>query len=224
MELPDVGRRCSREGCRQLDFLAAVCPYCDRPFCSTHVAVFAHTCPCTPRGNVVEQPRAREPLAVDRPAPDTATPHSSGPMQKKTLTHEQQQALVAARQASDARSQPAAKPASRRPTVSPKIELMRLKARATGNASIADADRLYLSIQWQGKATPVFLNVNAVVGNAAAQLARQLRLTMLPDRVYRLQPPGASEPLASNMTFRELAAGDDASHALFNGCTLELCC
>ncbi|KAJ2775978.1 hypothetical protein IWQ57_000135 [Coemansia nantahalensis] len=166
MELPDVGRRCSKEGCQRLDFLAA---------------------------------------------------------QKKVLTPEQQQALALARRASSARSRPPSTPAGS-PAVSPKIELMRLKAKATGNASIADADRVYLSIQWRGKATPVFLNANSVVGNAAAQLARQLRLTMLPDRLYRLLPPGASEPLASNKTFRELMANDDAARTLFNGCTLELSC
>ncbi|KAJ1730423.1 hypothetical protein LPJ61_003018 [Coemansia biformis] len=140
------------------------------------------------------------------------------------LTREQQQALESARQASRGLGWATAQRSSR-PAASPKIELMRLKAKASGNTSIAAADRLYLSVEWQGSATPVFLNVNAVIGNAAAQLAKQLRLAMLPDRIYRLRAPGGSEPLPSNKTFGELIAGDDgAASTLFNGCALELTC
>ncbi|KAJ2778590.1 hypothetical protein H4R18_004504 [Coemansia javaensis] len=139
--------------------------------------------------------------------------------QRKTLTREQQQALDAARRTGGVGARP-----GRQAAVSPRIELMRLKAKATGHPSIAMEDRLYLSVQWEGTATPVFISRGSVVGSTAAQLARQLRLSLLPDRIYRLRAPSTQEPLPPGRTFAELLADSAAAPSLYNGCALELVC
>ncbi|KAJ2576588.1 hypothetical protein GGH19_002034 [Coemansia sp. RSA 1807] len=100
---------------------------------------------------------------------------------------------------------------------------MRLKAKATGNASIDMADRLYLSVVWQDKSLAVFINKNSSIGNAATRFSTMLHLSQLPDKVYRLRIQGADESLPSNKSFDEQLAADNSSD-LFNGCTLELLC
>ncbi|KAJ1824028.1 hypothetical protein LPJ60_001101 [Coemansia sp. RSA 2675] len=107
------------------------------------------------------------------------------------------------------------------PRKSPKIELMRLKAKATGNPSIDVDDRIYLCIKHKTKSLVVFEAKRAVIGNAAERFAKQLGLSMTPGRYCRLRVVGSDQPLPPNGTFgSELAAEADAG--LYNGCTLEL--
>ncbi|KAJ2844334.1 hypothetical protein IWW36_005228, partial [Coemansia brasiliensis] len=139
---------------------------------------------------------------------------------KKTLSAEQHQALEALkRTANKTVSRP-----KKQAAVSPKIELMRLKSKATGNESINMADRLYLSVLWQDKAIAVFINRNSSVGNAAFRFSKQLHLSQLSDKIYRLRAPGADNPLPSNKSFSELLSAEDTNNRIFNGCKLELIC
>ncbi|XP_003124293.1 AN1-type zinc finger protein 2A [Sus scrofa] len=45
MEFPDLGKHCSEETCRQLDFLPLRCDACKQDFCKDHFACAAHNCP-----------------------------------------------------------------------------------------------------------------------------------------------------------------------------------
>ncbi|XP_050693985.1 AN1-type zinc finger protein 1-like [Eriocheir sinensis] len=44
MELPDLGKQCGVESCRQLDFLPIVCGACGGVFCKEHSLPFYHQC------------------------------------------------------------------------------------------------------------------------------------------------------------------------------------
>ncbi|KAJ2821987.1 AN1-type zinc finger protein 1 [Coemansia erecta] len=228
MELPDVGNRCSKEGCGRLDFLSVTCEFCTQTFCSEHGSAFAHSCSKVPQAQAAASACANElPISLYT-HPDRGPQKHTFAESKKVLTAEQLAALEALKQSSskpgNLYSKPKPKPKPKQQsTVSPKIALMRLKGKATGNASIDMADRLYLSVLWQEKSLSVFINKNIGVGSAAARFSTALRLSQLPDKVYRLRLPGADTNLPSNKTFGELLFEGDAS-GLFNGCTLELTC
>ncbi|KAJ1801899.1 AN1-type zinc finger protein 1, partial [Coemansia sp. RSA 2599] len=194
MELPDVGNNCAFDGCSALDFLPMRCVHCGKSFCSKHGGAYSHSCPNAPERAVDDAERAsRDSGTSNVPVSTYTRPERTGPKDiradpKKALTDEQQAALLALRQSTAKQPQTALKSSSRSRS-SPKIELMRLKAKAKGNASIDMKDRLYLSIRWKAKTINVLINKasRSVIGNAAGQFARQLGASMLPDTVYRLQ-------------------------------------
>ncbi|XP_045141527.1 AN1-type zinc finger protein 2A isoform X2 [Echinops telfairi] len=45
MEFPDLGKHCSEETCKQLDFLPLRCGACNQDFCKDHFIFAAHRCP-----------------------------------------------------------------------------------------------------------------------------------------------------------------------------------
>ncbi|KAJ2064808.1 hypothetical protein GGI17_000784 [Coemansia sp. S146] len=96
---------------------------------------------------------------------------------------------------------------------------MRLKAKATGNASVDMNDRIYLCVKHKTKSIAVFEAKRAVIGNAAERFAKQLGLSLLPSRSCRLRIVGSDQLLPSNGTF-DSALTTDAG--LYNGSTLEL--
>ncbi|KAJ2158412.1 spindle assembly checkpoint kinase [Coemansia sp. RSA 552] len=138
---------------------------------------------------------------------------------RKELSAEQKQALKALAQTSKDRGEQQLSRPGRKRATSSKVALMRLKAKATGNSSIDPADRLYLTVLWQDKQISVFINKSSVIGNAAMQFARALRLSLLPETVYALQVPGSGELLPPNRAFSELMAGSEPE--LANGCSLD---
>ncbi|KAJ2028449.1 spindle assembly checkpoint kinase, partial [Coemansia sp. S3946] len=87
--------------------------------------------------------------------PARTGPKDVRPVTRRELTADQRSALESHRQNS-ARVAQKATIRITEPRVSPKIELMRLKAKATGNASIEMNDRVYLSIKHKTKSIAVF--------------------------------------------------------------------
>ncbi|KAJ2721188.1 AN1-type zinc finger protein 1 [Coemansia sp. Benny D115] len=232
MELPHVGKNCDYESCGVLDFLPMHCGFCDRDFCSKHGGVIAHNCPNAPQRTV--DAAQRLPASTnDVPVSYYTHPPRTGPKDvrtesKKTLTGEQLAALesvkndAAAGGAGSLADKPAVRP-TKPPRVSPKIELMRLKAKATGNSSMDMKDRLYMCVRWNTKSLVVFINKRSVIGNAADRFAKQLGVTVGPEKVARLWIPGANEPLPAGKQFSDLLDSSSGSaDELFNGCTLEL--
>ncbi|KAJ2215158.1 hypothetical protein EV179_002377 [Coemansia sp. RSA 487] len=188
----------------QLDFLAVRCKYCQKQFCAEHGSIVTHRCPCVPEGGDTSVSTAGNIPITNYTRPDRGSIEHVYKDTKRELSVEQVQALEHFRN-SDQSERTAAKRLKQPPRKSPKIELMRLKAKATGNSSIDMNDR------------------KSVVGNAAAQLAKQMRLSMLPNIVYRLHRPGASEALPSNKSFDSLLVTDSGpDEGIYNGCTLEL--
>ncbi|KAJ1646169.1 spindle assembly checkpoint kinase [Coemansia asiatica] len=229
MELFDVGNNCAFDGCNALDFLPMRCVHCGKSFCSKHGSVFSHSCPKAPeRTTNGKQPSGNSSssstVGSSVPVSTYTHPARTGPKDikadaKKTLTDEQQAALQTLRQ--NATNKISLKTSSSKPRVLPKIELMRLKAKAKGNASIDINDRLYLNIRWKTKTISVFVNKNAVIGNAAGQFARQIGVSVLPDTVYRLRAIDCADCLPSNGVFSDII--DSGSRgSLYNGCTLDL--
>ncbi|XP_042636966.1 AN1-type zinc finger protein 2A [Orycteropus afer afer] len=45
MEFPDLGKHCSENTCKQLDFLPLTCDACKQDFCKDHFTLAAHRCP-----------------------------------------------------------------------------------------------------------------------------------------------------------------------------------
>uniref|UniRef100_A0A8D0E4J8 AN1-type domain-containing protein n=1 Tax=Salvator merianae TaxID=96440 RepID=A0A8D0E4J8_SALMN len=45
MEFPDLGRHCSVESCKRLDFLPVKCDACTELFCKDHFTYSRHQCP-----------------------------------------------------------------------------------------------------------------------------------------------------------------------------------
>ncbi|KAJ2631155.1 AN1-type zinc finger protein 1 [Coemansia sp. RSA 1290] len=220
MELPHIGEFCSKKECKQLDFLPVVCDYCRQPFCKIHGSVSAHSCPKAPRAAAPASTGCAGEVPVSVYTHPDRTPPQKHVQTKKVLSAEQRQALEALKRTANKSAPRSRKQAA----VSPKIELMRLKAKATGNESIGMSDRLYFSVLWQDKAIAVFINRNSGVGNAACRFSKQLHLSQLPDKIYRLRIPGTDKPLPSNKTFSELLSAEDSSGSLYNGCKLELIC
>ncbi|KAL1926190.1 hypothetical protein VTP01DRAFT_6055 [Rhizomucor pusillus] len=45
MEFPDLGKHCTFDGCKQLDFLPYTCYHCKKIFCQEHFKLEDHKCP-----------------------------------------------------------------------------------------------------------------------------------------------------------------------------------
>ncbi|PIA18755.1 hypothetical protein COEREDRAFT_13800 [Coemansia reversa NRRL 1564] len=228
MELPHIGKCCTKKGCQQLDFLPVICKHCRHVFCSLHASITEHSCSYERKTNDRQQEGINMVPISFYTKPSRDAPNHSSKLQKNILSTEQIQALTTLKHTSSTTGgSPSA--LKHKVRISPKIELMRLKARATGNGSIDVVDRFYLSVMWKGKSAPVYINRNALVGSSAMQFARNLHLSTLPGNIYRLKPLNADDTLPSNKTFNELLAdtGDLTSSSnpeLFNGCSLELVC
>ncbi|XP_029411032.1 AN1-type zinc finger protein 2A isoform X2 [Nannospalax galili] len=52
MEFPDLGKHCSEQTCKQLDFLPITCDACKQDFCKDHFSYAAHKCPFAFKKNV----------------------------------------------------------------------------------------------------------------------------------------------------------------------------
>ncbi|KAI8320061.1 hypothetical protein GQ54DRAFT_319272 [Martensiomyces pterosporus] len=225
MELPHIGSNCALDGCAKLDFLPVSCSYCRQRFCSEHGNPHAHHCASIPTESNPPASAAinSTPIsAYTRPA--RTGPKDIPPETKKTLAPEQIAALQAIKQTQDKKSQSSEESASspkpkKQPKISPRVELMRLKGKAAGNPSMAMSDRLYLCVKSQKKSMAVFVNKNAVIGNAASQFARQMGLSVRPDKAYHLQVEGTGEALPSNRKFDDiLSIRSDTT--FYNGCTV----
>ncbi|KAJ2409874.1 hypothetical protein GGF41_006540 [Coemansia sp. RSA 2531] len=159
MELPGVGSRCQFDGCGVLDFLPVVCNTCCKQFCAAHGCAAAHNCNASTPSSISmvcqqHQQQTSTPVSVYT-HPARMGPKDVRPVTRRELTADQRSALESHRQNS-ARIAQKATIRITEPRVSPKIELMRLKAKATGNASIEMNDRVYLSIKHNTKSIAVF--------------------------------------------------------------------
>ncbi|CAH0563658.1 unnamed protein product [Brassicogethes aeneus] len=47
MELPHLGKQCSKSDCKKLDFLSIKCDACSQTFCGEHYSYLTHNCPNT---------------------------------------------------------------------------------------------------------------------------------------------------------------------------------
>ncbi|KAJ2665670.1 spindle assembly checkpoint kinase [Coemansia sp. RSA 1200] len=158
MELPDIGNHCAFDGCSRLDFLVVSCKYCQKQFCPEHGNIVTHRCPCVPEGGDPSiSTKGNVPITTyTRPDRGSATPIHNDT--KKELSAEQVQALRQFKNSNQRDKAAATKQPARPPQKSPKIELMRLKAKATGNSSIDMNDRLYLCIEHKEKSISVFIS------------------------------------------------------------------
>ncbi|KAJ2623688.1 hypothetical protein GGI26_002135 [Coemansia sp. RSA 1358] len=224
MELPDLGNQCAFEDCKQFDFLPFTCKYCQKQFCTIHGNIVVHNCPCAPQGDnksPAEFSTNSVPITYyTRPSRDS--PERIHEEAKKKLSVEQVQALEQLKQIDRVEQIPAKRP-KQSSHISPKIELMRLKAKASGNVSIDMQDRLYLCVKSPSKSIALFVNKKSIIGNTATQFARRLGMSILPDRVYRLYNPRTGDVLPSNKQFEDLLSFD-SKDGIYNGCTLELRC
>ncbi|KAJ2389669.1 hypothetical protein GGI23_005788, partial [Coemansia sp. RSA 2559] len=142
----------------QLDFLVVKCKYCGKQFCAKHGNIVTHKCPCVPDGGDSSVSTAGNVPITTYTRPDRGSAQHVYNDTKKDLSEEQIKALEQFRNSARGENNPATKRPKQPPRNSPKIELMRLKAKATGNPSIDMDDRIYLCVEHKEKSINVYIN------------------------------------------------------------------
>ncbi|XKL59475.1 hypothetical protein PGB90_000491 [Kerria lacca] len=68
MEYPHLGKYCSEETCKRLDFLPVKCDACERIFCSNHMSYTKHNCPSAYKKNIQVPicPLCNKPVPIKR--------------------------------------------------------------------------------------------------------------------------------------------------------------
>ncbi|KAJ2557108.1 spindle assembly checkpoint kinase [Coemansia sp. RSA 1933] len=146
----------------KLDFLAIRCKYCLKQFCADHGNIVTHKCLCIPEGgDPLVTTDGNFPITTYT-RPDRGSAQHVYTDTKKKLSTEQQEALDRLRNTDRGEKAAAKRPKQPPPRKSPKIELMRLKAKATGNPSINMDDRVYLCVQHKEASISVFINKRSV--------------------------------------------------------------
>ncbi|XP_041376004.1 AN1-type zinc finger protein 1-like [Gigantopelta aegis] len=170
-ELPDLGKQCSVETCKQLDFLPFQCDGCGNVFCSDHRTKDNHGCSlCLQEKTTLEYngPKAftcdlngcgnREltPLPCEHCQRSFCLRHRhqqdhqcskllDAPVRgAKTAEHVKQ--ILAAKEVR-APDKPRRIVNSKSSSTARKVALMKLKMHATGDKGIPDSERVYLNVQ-----------------------------------------------------------------------------
>ncbi len=78
MEFPDLGKHCSLESCKRLDFLPFECNACNKHYCLKHRSYEGHSCPEKRKQQLQQQPRVAA-------CPDCSKTISVGPASELTL-------------------------------------------------------------------------------------------------------------------------------------------
>ena len=180
MELPDIGKQCSMEICKQLDFLPITCANCRRVFCKDHSSLDSHNCQCLKEPKVIKEfkgeikPKCNfeacdksvvttcpvcdtefcmdHRLELDHQCTKVYENHIEDSMQKT-------QALVASILASKRDKPPKDPKIVKDQKMAAKVQLMKLKMKAQGLKSIPSNERIYFGIKSSAKEemVPVFV-------------------------------------------------------------------
>lgn len=173
-ELPVLGEHCAVSDCHQLDFLPVICQHCSRSFCRDHAFFDAHACtqaPCHAPVSAGSPPKSAVPM-YPCSVPDCShrelvpiqcsacevhiclthrhpADHHCVKYQPSQATMVQTQALVQ----DILRAKPMPKTAPARPArnlkaqkLAAKVQLMKLKMKSRGAASLPLEERLYFRV------------------------------------------------------------------------------
>ncbi|KAH1000713.1 AN1-type zinc finger protein 1 [Dendroctonus ponderosae] len=203
MELPGLGERCTVNECLQLDFLPLRCQ-CGKVFCSQHLQSHSQTCSksrmltedelkCFDNVLVCSQDGCKDhsivPMICPRCAKHFCIKHRHlTTCQDKTqeeLQLEKDKFLQPARQFEQAKTlvdqqiqrrlaEGRKKPKSKE--LADKVQLMKIKNKATGLKTIPVLDKVYFNIHVPGKVVPVFVSKNWSLGRAIDAIADECKL------------------------------------------------
>ncbi|KAF7273683.1 hypothetical protein GWI33_013630 [Rhynchophorus ferrugineus] len=205
MELPDIGQRCADPGCKQLDFLALTCR-CGKVFCSL-LHFNPHSQICTESRYLDEdqlktvekvyicskdgcKERSVVPLVCQRCDRHFCIKHrhltECNPKSQEQLDKERARydepvksfnaakALVDQEVASNLAQ---AKTKTKHREMAAKVQLMKIKNKATGLKSIPTTDRVYFNVKFNDSLNqPLFVSKTWSLGRAIDAIALECRL------------------------------------------------
>ncbi|XP_060530709.1 AN1-type zinc finger protein 1-like [Cylas formicarius] len=205
MELPDIGQQCTYELCNQLDFLPLQCD-CGEIFCSEHFHY--HISNCVTEKITNDMPKKCEnlylcselnckvktviPLLCTKCMKHFCIEHRHLTVCKEKsvveVAQEKEKFSIPVRQFNDAksavdaqieRSLCTAKQNHKKQETAMKIQLMRMKNKATGQKSIPLPDRVYFGIEYVDviqKYKAVFVSIKWSVGKVIDAVAEECTL------------------------------------------------
>ncbi|CAG9764081.1 unnamed protein product [Ceutorhynchus assimilis] len=205
MELPNLGKRCADDHCKQLDFLPLQCR-CGKIFCSEHLNCHAQTCTksrflaedelkkienifvCSREGC---KERSVVPLICQRCEKHFCIQHRHlAQCQEKSpeeQAKEKEKYFEPVKQFNKAKavvdkqvenSLAEAKKKSKNKEMAAKLQLMKIKNKAIGQKNIPPADRVYFNIHIQslGRDVPVFVSKTWSLGRVIDAVAEECKL------------------------------------------------
>lgn len=210
MELPNLGKQCTEATCKQLDFLPLKCK-CGQLYCPEHFQKHAETCTAVVQPKDVELKKIEGlyvcseegckstsvvPIICERCNKHFCITHRHlTECRQKTaeeLAIEKERYAEPVRRFNEAKKivdgqvtekLENAKKKPKSSQMASKVQLMRIKGKATGNKGIPTTDRVYFNIEHPKtlppKSTPVFVSKTWTVGKFFSPVNRTLCTTKL---------------------------------------------
>lgn len=209
MEYPNLGKQCAEDDCNQLDFLPLQCQ-CGKVFCSKHLTIHVQTCResriltedelktienifvCSKEGC---KERSVIPLVCQRCKKHFCVKHrhltECEEISREELEKQKEKYAQPVRQFNDAKaavdkqienSLSEAKKKTKNRGMAAKLQLMKIKNKASGQKSIPSTDRVYFNVALpQGdestvKAVPVFVSKTWSLGRTIDAIADECKL------------------------------------------------
>ncbi|KAG5886064.1 hypothetical protein JTB14_009512 [Gonioctena quinquepunctata] len=203
MELPKIGKKCARFDCKQLDFLPLQCK-CGETFCSEHFNLHVESCETSKRPTRKESQKKEQvfvcshekcnersiiPLICERCKKHFCVKHrhltECEPMDEETLAREKEKYAQPARTFSEAKAVvdkeldkilAEAQKRTKSRAMANKVQLMKIKNKATGLKSIPVDNRIYFNVTHAERTVPVFVSNQWTVGRAIDAIALEMTL------------------------------------------------
>lgn len=207
MELPNLGQKCTESTCKQLDFLPLKCR-CGKIFCSEHFNKHSISCPEVAKQKEVNLNKIDDvftcslkdcastsllPILCDRCNQHFCVEHRhahkcylvdhAALAAEKERYAEPVRRFNEAKQAVDAHINESLEKAKKKPKSSEtasKLQLMRIKSKATGMKTIPSADRIYFLVNYPkeffNKSSPVFVSKTWTIGRAIDAIAQECKI------------------------------------------------
>ncbi|XP_050498402.1 AN1-type zinc finger protein 1-like [Diabrotica virgifera virgifera] len=203
MELPDIGKQCAHPQCKQLDFLPLNCK-CGKTFCSDHFTIHAQECEVSKilsedelkkieNVYICSHPHCKErsivALICKRCKQHFCVQHrhlaECKEKDEETLNKEKEKYAAPVRIFNEAKAvvdkqveknlaDAKKKPKNRE--MANKVQLMKIKNKATGLKTIPTVDRVYFSVSYCEKSCPVFVSSQWSLGRAIDAIAEEMKL------------------------------------------------
>nr|XP_023016405.1 AN1-type zinc finger protein 1-like [Leptinotarsa decemlineata] len=203
MELPKIGKQCAQSECNQLDFLPLQCK-CGKTFCSEHFYLHVQACEtskivtddeltkigqlfiCSSEGC---SEKSIIPLICEKCGKHFCVKHrhltECEPTDADTLAKEREKYAKPVRMFNEAKAVvdqevekkiDDAKKKTKSREMASKLQLMKIKNKATGLKSIPVANRIYFNVFHSEKASPIFVSSQWTVGRAIDAIAQEMNL------------------------------------------------
>ncbi|CAG9859467.1 unnamed protein product [Phyllotreta striolata] len=203
MEFPTAGKHCAHSTCNRLDFLPLQCK-CGRVFCSDHFRSHCEQCEQSKYlkedelktiDNVLvcSHPGCKErsivPLICERCKRHYCIKHrhlsECQAKDAETIRQEKEKYAAPVRVFNEAKAAVdlqvettlnEAKKKSKTREMANKVQLMKIKSKATGSKAIPTADRLYFNVTYADRTAPVFVSSHWSLGRAIDAISQEMKL------------------------------------------------